>query len=152
MRCNLSQNGGEPFKERREIPRGSSGMWRFDSDERTEFPSEPRGKQRDSRLARSPLVSGRYERDLKGQGSTKFPDVPSLDNVTITISVIEGRSKGLAYQLSKLCITVGRIGGGADFEVGAPGASDAHCFIAPRPGNVRLSVPPSVFHTYLHYQ
>ena len=152
MRCNLSQNGGEPFKERREIPRGSSGMWRFDSDERTEFPSEPRGKQRDSRLARSPSVSGRYERDLKGQGSTKFPDVPSLDNVTITISVIEGRSKGLAYQLSRLCITVGRIGGGADFEFDEPEATDVHCVIAARQDGVRLYVAPSVNNVYVNDQ
>ena len=152
MRCNSSQKGEHAFEEHREIPRGSSTMWRFDSDDRTEFRSEPRDQQPDSCSERSPWVSGRYERDRKGQGSTKIPDVPLLDRVTITISVIEGRSKGLAYQLSKLCITVGRTEGGADFELDEPEATDVHCVIAARQDGVRLYVAPSVNNVYVNYQ
>jgi hypothetical protein len=91
-------------------------------------------------------------RKPKGEGWTKFPDVPSLGIVTITISVIEGRSKGLTYQLSKLCITMGRIGGGADFEFNEPQASEVHCFIAARPDSVRLYAAPSVGNIYVDDQ
>ncbi len=152
MRCNFSQNGEEPFEEHREIARGSLTLWRFDSDERNGFPSVPRGKQRDSRLAQSPWASGRDGRELRGQSSNKFPDVPLLDHVAISISVIEGPSKGLAYQLSNLCITVGRIGGGADFEFDEPEASDVHCVIAARQDGVRLYVAPSVNNVYVDNQ
>ncbi len=152
MRYNLSQNGEEPFEGLRETPEGSPTILRFASDEGTEFPSEPAGKQRDSRLARSPWVKGIHGRELRCQSSTKFPDVPLLDNVTITISVIEGRSKGLTYHLRKLCITVGRIGGGADFEFDEPAASEVHCFIAARPDRVRLYAPPYVDNIYVNDQ
>jgi pSer/pThr/pTyr-binding forkhead associated (FHA) protein len=66
------------------------------------------------------------------------------------ISVIEGASKGLTYQLSKLCITVGRIGGGADFEFDEPEASDVHCIIAARENGVRLYVAPSANNIYVN--
>ena len=141
MRCDLSQSGGGPFEERREIPRESSAILRFDSDEGTQFPNESRGKQRDSRLARS---AGHGGQEVPGQGSNKFPEFPSLDDTTLTISVIEGPSKGLTYELNKLCITMGRIGGGADFEFDEPEASDVHCVIAARQDGVRLYVAPSV--------
>ena len=155
MRCNLSQNREESFDSfggRREIPKESSTILRFNSHERTLFPSEPWGEQRDSRLARSPSVRGRNERDPMGDGSTKFPDVPLLDSVTITISVIEGRSKGLTYRLRKLCITLGRIGGGADFEFNEPEAFEVHCFIAARPNSVRLYAAPAVANIYVNNQ
>ncbi len=89
---------------------------------------------------------------MRGQGSNKFLEFPSLDDTTFTISVIEGPSKGLAYQLSKLCITVGRIGGGADFEFDEPEASDVHCVIAARQDGVRLYVAPSVNNIYVNDQ
>jgi hypothetical protein len=82
--------------------------------------------------------------EIRSQGPTKYPDIPLLDNVTITISVIEGRSKGLTYRMKKLCITAGRAGGGADFEFDEPAASDVHCFVAARPDSVRLYAAPSV--------
>jgi hypothetical protein len=123
MRCHLSQNGEESFGERREIPIGSSLS-----------------------------VRRRNGTEPRGEGSTKFPDVPLLDNVTITISVIEGRSKGLMYQLRKLCITVGRTGGGADFEFDEPEASDVHCFVAARLDSVRLYAAPSVGNIYVNDQ
>lgn len=155
MRCNLSQNREESFESfggRREIPKESSTILRFNSHERTPFPSEPWGEQRDSRLARSPSIRERNGREPRGDGSTKFPDVPLLDSVTITISVIEGRSKGLTYRLKKLCITVGRIGGGADFEFNEPEAFEVHCFIAARPHSVRLYASPSVGNIYVNDQ
>src|SRR5260370_8357610 len=93
MRCNVRKNGEEASEGLRENPIGSSTILRFNSERR----------------------SGRHGREPRGEGSTKFPDVPLLENVTITISVIEGRSKGLTYRLKKLCITVGRIGGGGEF-------------------------------------
>jgi hypothetical protein len=123
MRCNLTQNGEESFGERREIPIGSSRS-----------------------------VEGRNLAEPRGEGSTKFPDVPLLENVTITISVTEGRSKGLTYQLKKLCITVGRIAGGADFEFNEPEASEVHCFIAARSHSVRLYASPSAGNIYVNDQ
>ena len=144
MRRNLRQNGEKPFEELRQSPKGSSIILRFESDEGAEFPSEPGSKQRNPRLARSPWVRGTHVPEIRSQGPTKYPDIPLLDNVTITISVIEGRSKGLTYRMKKLCITAGRVGGGADFEFDEPAASDVHCFVAARPDSVRLYAAPSV--------
>jgi hypothetical protein len=152
MRYNLSQNGEDSFGERRETPIGSSTILKFTSQGRTQSPSEPCGKQPDSRFGQSPSVEGRNGIEPRGEGSTKFPDVPLLDNVTITISVIEGRSKGLTYRLKKLCITMGRIGGGADFEFNEPEAFELHCFIAARPHSVRLYASPSVGNIYVNDQ
>ena len=152
MRYNLSQNGKESFGERGEIPTGSSTILKFTSEVTTQAPSEPCAKQPDSRLAQSPSVEKRNGREPRDEGSTKFPDVPLLANVTITISVIEGRSKGLTYQLKKLCITVGRIGGGADFEFNEPEASEVHCFMAARPHSVRLYASPSAGNIYVNDQ
>jgi hypothetical protein len=46
--------------------------------------------------------------------------------------------------MKKLCITAGRIGGGADFEFDEPEASNVHCFVAACPDSVRLYAAPSV--------
>jgi pSer/pThr/pTyr-binding forkhead associated (FHA) protein len=64
--------------------------------------------------------------------------------------VIEGPSKGLTYQLNNLCITLGRIGGGADFEFDEPEASDVHCIIAARENGVQLYVAPSANNIYVN--
>jgi len=85
-------------------------------------------------------------------GAFEFPEIPPQDDTTIIISVIEGPSKGLMYQLSKLCITIGRIGGGADFEFDEPEASDVHCVIAARQAGIRLYVAPSVNNIYVNDQ
>lgn len=85
-------------------------------------------------------------------GAYEFPEILSQDDRAITISVIEGRSKGLTYQLNKLCITVGRIGGGADFEFDEPEASNVHCVIAARQDRVRLYVAPSANNIYVNDQ
>jgi hypothetical protein len=152
MRRNLSQNGEESFGGRREILREPSAILRFDSSEGIELPSGPGGKQQESSLTRSTQLKGMHGPELSGQGSNKFPYIPLLDNATITISVIEGRSKGLTYQLRKFCITAGRIGGGADFEFDELEAFDVHCFVAARPDSVRLYAAPSVDNIYVNDQ
>jgi hypothetical protein len=149
MRCNLSQNGEGSCGERRVIRIGWSSILRFNSEGRPESRSKPLDEQPDSRFGHSPSVSGKNGRELRDEGWTKFPHIPLLDSVTITISVIEGPSKGLMYQLRKLCITMGRIGGGADFEFDEPEASDVHCFIAARYDRVRLYAAPSVGNIYV---
>lgn len=82
--------------------------------------------------------SARGRHKLSGQGSNKFPDIPSLQDTTFAILIIEGPSKDLAHQLNKLCITLGRIGGGADFEFHEPEATDVHCIVAAYKDGVRL--------------
>ena len=128
------QHFEEPRKVRRELRAVSNSY----PSEEIEIPREPNRTQGDSRFAPSAPCGGRCEHELCGQNSNKFPDIPSLDDVTITISVLEGPSQGLAYQLGKLCITVGRIGGGADFEFDEPEASSVQCILAARQGGVRL--------------
>jgi len=94
---------------------------------------------------------GGGERNPPRPGVNEFPEIPQQEDVAIVISVIEGASKGLTYQLSKLlCITVGRIGGGADFEFDEPEASDVHCIIAARENGVRLYVAPSANNIYVN--
>jgi hypothetical protein len=149
MRCNLRQNGGEPSEELRETLKERSTILTFDSDKGTEFPTS---EGENARSAQSPWASGEKGGEPSGEGSTKFPDVPLLENLTITISVIEGRSKGLTYHLKKLCITVGRLGGGADFEFNEPEASEVHCFIAARSRIVRLYAAPAVGNIYVNDQ
>ncbi len=129
---------------RPQVPRASSPHARADFDGTRssrkpgayEFPEIP--PQDDVAIT----ISG--TRSSRKPGAYEFPEIPPQDDVAITISVIEGPSKGLTYQLSKLCITMGRIGGGADFEFDEPQASDVHCVIAARQGGVRLYVAPSM--------
>jgi hypothetical protein len=114
-----------------------------------EVPSQPLVLRPSSPHARRGLDAIRGSRR---PGAYEFPENAPQDEVAITISVIEGPSKGLTYQLSKLCITLGRIGGGADFEFDEPEASDVHCVIAARLAGVRLYVAPSVTNIYVNDQ
>lgn len=91
-------------------------------------------------------------RSSRKPGGYEFPEIPPQDDITISISVIEGPSKGLTYQLNHFCITMGRIGGGADFEFDEPEASDFHCVIAARQAGVRLYVGASVNNVYVNDQ
>lgn len=91
-------------------------------------------------------------RSSRKPGAYEFPDNPPRDDVVITLSVIEGPSKGLTYQLSKSCITMGRIGSGADFELDEPEAFDVHCVMAARQDGVRLYAAPSVNNIYVNDQ
>ena len=111
---------------------------------------------RDSEVPRG--TSSHAQPDFDGTRSSRtpsayeFPEILSQDDKTITISVIEGPSKGSTYQLSKLCITMGKIGGGADFEFDEPEASDVHCVVAARQDGVQLYVAPSVNNIYVDHQ
>lgn len=124
------------------------------------FPSS--SLRRDDEVSRQPQGLGASRPDgvpsFDSTGSSCQPreyescETPPHEGIAVTISVIEGPSKGLTYQLSKLCITVGRIGGGADFEFDEPEATDVHCIIAARQNGVRLYVAPSANNIYVNDQ
>jgi hypothetical protein len=112
-------------------------------------PGRPQVRRATSLRAGPDFDSARSSRKV---GAYEFPEIPPHEDLAITISVIEGPSKGWTYRLSKLCITMGRIGGGADFEFDEPEASDVHCVIAARQGGVRLYVAPAVNNIYVNDQ
>jgi len=114
-----------------------------------EVPSRPQVLRAPSPDARPDLGGTRSSRK---PGAYEFAEIPSQDDITISIAVIEGPSKGLTYQLNNFCITMGRIGGGADFEFDEPEASDFHCVIAARQAGVRLYVGASVNNVYVNDQ
>lgn len=87
-----------------------------------------------------------------GQNSTEFPSIPGPDELSITISVVEGPSKGLVYKMKKHCITVGRTGGGADFQFNEPEASEIQCIVATRQNGVCLYDAVSIHGTYVNNQ
>src|SRR6267378_994126 len=106
-----------------------------------EVPNRPQVLRATNPHARPDFDGTRSSRE---PGAYEFPEIPPHEDISITISVIEGPSKGLTYQLSKLCITMGRIGGGADFEFDEPDATDVHCIVAACQDRIRLYVAPSV--------
>jgi len=75
-----------------------------------------------------------------------------MEDLTITISVIEGASKGLVYEMRQHCITLGRTGGGADFQFNEPEASEIQCIAAMRQNGVCLYDAVSVHGTYVNDQ
>ena len=135
MQGKFNRGEEDHFEELRKVRTESMAILNSCPSERTDLSRQLKGQQADSGSDRSTREGGQDPRD---QGSNKFPEFPSLDNTTFTISIIEGPSKGLAYRLNKLCITVGRIGGAADFEFDEPEASDVHCIVAARHSTVRL--------------
>lgn len=82
------------------------------------------------------------------QDSNQSLDFPPLKDLTITISVVEGPSKGLVYEMRDRCITVGRTGGGADFQFDEPEASEIQCIIATRQNGVCLYDAVSIHGTF----
>ncbi len=145
MNSNLSRGAFAMLSKSGEIPefaeRSPSNFLSSSLRQDHEVPRRPQVPRASSPHARADFDGTRSSRK---PGAYEFPEIPPQDDVAITISVIEGPSKGLTYQLSKLCITMGRIGGGADFEFDEPQASDVHCVIAARQGGVRLYVAPSM--------
>ncbi len=95
---------------------------------------------------------GKAQDRAPGQDSNQFPDGPLLRDIKITISVIEGPSKGLAYQMRDRCITLGRTGGGADFQFDEPEASEIQCILATRQNGVCLYDAVSIHGTYVNDQ
>ena len=88
----------------------------------------------------------------KAREGTAIPLLKKLKNMTITISVIEGPSKGLVYEMKGPCITLGRTGGGADFQFNEPKASGIQCIVATRQNGVCLYDAVSIYGTYVNDQ
>lgn len=84
--------------------------------------------------------------------SSQFSHFLPLAHVTITISVIEGLSRGLVYEMTEPCITLGRTGGGADLEINEPEASEIQCIVAARLNGVCLYDAASIRGTYVNDQ
>ena len=84
--------------------------------------------------------------------SSQFPHFLPLYGPAITISVIEGPSKGLAYEMKEPCITLGRTGGGADLQLNEPQASEIQCIVAARSNGVCLYDAVSTYGTYVNDQ
>jgi FHA domain-containing protein len=150
MQSQFNLNEQENFEERGTVRGKSKVTINASLSEEAELSRKPRNRQGDGHLARSAWDGGKCDDELRTQGSKKFPHIPLIHNPKITISVIEGPSKGLAYKLSKLCITVGRIGGGADFEFDEPEASSVQCIVAACVYGVRLYDGASVSGTYVN--
>ena len=150
LRYKLNEPAAKHFNEPQEIREESSALLSFRLSEGIDFRAEPHSKQRGFRSARPLWDRGRRGQESCGQSSDGFSDIPPMDNVTITISVINGPSKGLEYQVNEPCITVGRIGGGADFEFDEPEASDVQCIVAARVDRVRLYDGASMTGTYVN--
>ena len=53
-------------------------------------------------------------------------------NAAIKLAVVAGQTPGLAYDLSRPLMTIGRKGGGADIEIDDPEISRLHCSIEVR--------------------
>jgi hypothetical protein len=80
------------------------------------------------------------------------PQTASLDLPTgkaITISVLEGTSLGLERPLTQPLLTIGRLGGGADFEIDDPQVSRLHCAVEVKGDTVFLRDLRSTNGTYI---
>ena len=71
-------------------------------------------------------------------------------NKAITISVIGGPSKGLAFQLAKPRISIGGVGTGADIEINDPKVSRLHCAVGVKEGQIRLCDLESLTGTWVN--
>ncbi len=69
---------------------------------------------------------------------------------TITLSIIQGPSKGLKYQLVKPQASVGRAGGGAEVEINDPEVSRMHCAVEVQQDLVHLRDLGSTNGTYIN--
>jgi hypothetical protein len=120
-------------------------------DERTGFSAESFIRQR-IRLTHSPREGGKYSERSLSRDSNQLPDFRLMEDVTITISVIEGLSKGLVYEMNEYCITLGRTGGGADFQFNEPEASEIQCIAAKRQNGLCLYDAVSIHGTFVNDQ
>jgi hypothetical protein len=78
-----------------------------------------------------------------------LPGLALPKDKTITISVIGGPSKGLARQMVKPHVSVGRTGGGAEIEIDDPRVSDLHCAVGVKNEVIRLCDMDSHSGTYI---
>jgi len=74
-------------------------------------------------------------------------DLP--EDKLITISVIAGSSLGMERQMTQPLLTIGRLGGGADFEIDDPRVSRLHCAVEVKKDAVFLRDLRSTNGTYL---
>jgi hypothetical protein len=92
--------------------------------------------------------------------SDSFPGIAELvavvppglvlpEDKKITISVIAGPSKGLAVQMVKPHLSIGRSGGGADIEIDDPQLSDLHCAVGVKNDMMRMCDLDSQSGTYI---
>lgn len=95
---------------------------------------------------------GKVVEQSLSQDSDQFPDFPLRGDLIITISVINGLSKGLVYEMTEHCITLGRVGGGADFQFNEPQAAEIQCIAAMRRNGVCLYDAVSLYGTYVNDQ
>ncbi len=150
MQNQFSLGEQENFEAPRTVRRESRPAFNSYPSEGTEPAWEPKSRQGDSHSGGPARDAGKCDDERRTQGSNKFPCFLLPDDPKITISVVEGPSKGLAYKLDKVCITMGRIGGGADFEFDEEEASDVQCIVAARAHGIRLYDGASVSGTYVN--
>lgn len=120
-------------------------------DLQTGFFAEPL-RQPDIRLTHVLADRGNGQGRSLNQERKQFPDLALMEDLTITISVIEGPSKGLTYEMKEYCVTLGRTGGGADFQFNEPGASEIQCIAAKRQNGLCLYDAVSIHGTYVNDQ
>lgn len=142
MLSNFSQRAEERCEDTPQIrEEGPTHLQRSEPADEAERPVETDVEQRKQLDARSaPLTwdSRGRARELGGSATNRFARFLLPADKTITISIIAGPSRGQALRLSKPLVSVGRIGGGADFELNDPEASVLHCAIGVTPDMVRL--------------
>jgi hypothetical protein len=76
-----------------------------------------------------------------------IPELPKGDHTSLL--VLEGPSQGEEFEITKSITTIGRRGGGADFEIDGPTISRAHCAVEIRRDGVLLHDLRSTNGTYL---
>src|SRR5258708_14800315 len=118
---------------------------------RTEFFSEALIRE-GARLTHPSGAGGKGQQRSLGRDSNQFSDLPLMEDLTITISVIEGPSEGLVYEMKGHCITLGRAGGVADFQFNEPDAAEIQCIGATRHNRVCLYDAVSIHGTYVNDQ
>jgi hypothetical protein len=120
-------------------------------DARTKFFAEP-FIPHGTRLTHLSGDGEKGQRRSLGQDWNQFLDSPLAEDLSITISVIEGPSNGLVYEMREHCITLGRTFGGADFQFDEPEASEIQCILATRQNGVCLYDAASIHGTYVNDQ
>jgi hypothetical protein len=93
-----------------------------------------------------PAGAARLNGSLAQQTATL--DLPA--DKLITISVIEGASLAMERQMNQPLLTIGRVGGGADFEIDDPQVSRLHCAIEVKTDAIFLRDLRSTNGTYLN--
>jgi pSer/pThr/pTyr-binding forkhead associated (FHA) protein len=75
------------------------------------------------------------------------PGLPA--GARVEISVVEGPFQGKEFEITKSITTIGRTGGGADFEIDDPEVSRSHCAVEVRGEGILLHDLRSTNGTYL---